>query len=102
MGKRTQNILTIKGGKLTTVKVKGTCSVEWAKNYDKSANVLFDSNMLAEMCHKQAQPQDTEKLLNADLTINGIYQILGQFGEEHEPIKKKFREYCEKLTKKQK
>ena len=46
-------------------------------------------------------PTDTEKLLNADLTINGIYQILGQFGEEHEPIKKKFREYCETLTKNQ-
>ena len=51
---------------------------------------------------EQAQPQDKETFLKADLTINGIYQILGQFGEEHEPIKKKFREYCETLTKKQK
>ncbi len=38
---------------------------------------------------EQAQPQDKETFLKADLTINGIYQILGQFGEEHEPIKKK-------------
>ena len=44
--------------------------------------------------------QDKATFLKADLTINGIYQILGQFGEEHEPIKKKFREYCETLTNK--
>lgn len=48
------------------------------------------------------QVKDKATFLKADLTIGGIYQILGQFGEEHEPIKKKFREYCKTLTKKQK
>jgi hypothetical protein len=35
---KTTKVLTVRNGKLTHVKVKGTCSVEWAKNYTKSAN----------------------------------------------------------------
>ena len=35
---KTTKVLTVRNGKLTHVKVKGTCSVEWAKNYIKSAN----------------------------------------------------------------
>ena len=31
-------VLTIRNGKLTHVKVKGTCTIEWGKNYIKSAN----------------------------------------------------------------
>ena len=35
---KTTKVLTVRNGKLTHVKVKGTCSIEWAKNYTKSAN----------------------------------------------------------------
>ena len=38
MEDKIQNVLTVKSGKLTTVKVQGTCTIEWGNNYIKSAN----------------------------------------------------------------
>jgi hypothetical protein len=69
---------------------------------DTETNYLLQGKNGERLRESIEQTKDKATFLKADLTIGGIYQILGQFGEEHEPIKKKFREYCETLTKNQK
>ena len=72
--KRSQNILTIKGGKLTTVKVKGTCMVEWAKNYTKSANKPINQKT------KLMEKEYTEKQMDS------AYDIGFKHGQEKSTV----------------
>lgn len=39
-------VLTVRNGKLTHVNTKASCSVQWAKNYIKSASAVKNNDLL--------------------------------------------------------